>query len=44
MEFVSLDIEEFKKAREKFIGNSFYQTYHWTKVKNITGWDAFRLQ
>lgn len=43
MEFVSLDIEEFKKAREKFIGNSFYQTYHWTKVKHITGWDAYMV-
>ncbi len=41
MEFVELSVDEFKKARKKFKGNSFYQTYHWTKVKNITGWDAY---
>lgn len=43
MEFVSLSVEEFKKARDNFEGNSFYQTYHWTKVKHITGWDAYML-
>lgn len=43
MEFVTLSVEEFKNARLKFRGNSFYQTYHWTKVKKITGWDAYLL-
>lgn len=43
MEFVTLSIEEFSNARNKFKGNSFYQTYHWTRVKHITGWDAYMV-
>lgn len=39
MEFVELSVEEFKDARVKFKGNSFYQTYHWAKIKEYTGWN-----
>lgn len=41
MEFVELTIDEFEEARKKIQGNSFYQTYNWTKVKEMNGWDCF---
>ena len=43
MEFIELTVDEFKEARKKFDGNSFYQTYHWTKVKKMNGWDCFMV-
>lgn len=37
MEFVELTKEEFEKASNNFLGSSFYQSYAWAQIKELTG-------
>ena len=41
MKFVMLSYEEFSSFSNSFIGNSFYQSYEWAKVKELTGWKSY---
>ena len=41
MKFVELSSSEFEKASNNFPGSSFYQSYAWTKIKELTGWKHY---
>ena len=41
MRFVELTKEEFEKASNNFPGSSFYQSYAWAQIKELTGWKHY---
>ena len=41
MKFIELTKEEFEKASNKFSGSSFYQSYAWAEIKELTGWKHY---
>lgn len=41
MKFVELTKEEFEKASNNFPGSSFYQSYAWAQIKELTGWKHY---
>ena len=42
MKFVELSSEEFNKVSNNFLGSNFYQSYEWSKLKELLCWSIKR--